>query len=74
VTEDRPPRVNRCRKCEGLLVHERVVGDITEAGSFAWWRCVNCGACVDATIVRNKYRQPPVPPRVPITPTFLSTR
>ena len=41
-----------CRRCDGLMVRERY--DDLELGSAGYevsaWRCLNCGAIVDASI------------------------
>jgi len=42
-----------CRKCHGLMVEEWLTDELDEAYV---WRCVNCGACVDHTIERNRSR------------------
>ncbi|TKB90848.1 MAG: hypothetical protein E8D41_11675 [Nitrospira sp.] len=46
-----------CRRCNGLMVRERY--DDLELGSAGYevlaWRCLNCGAIVDASIATHHH-------------------
>ncbi len=46
-----------CRRCNGLMVRERY--DDLELGSAGYevfaWRCLNCGAIVDASIAAHHH-------------------
>lgn len=42
-------RVDRCHRCGGLMVQERVF----ESGSFDW-RCVSCGERIDPVILAHR--------------------
>jgi RNase P subunit RPR2 len=46
-----------CRRCHGLMVRERY--DDLELGSAGYeisgWRCLNCGAIVDASIATHHH-------------------
>lgn len=42
-------RVDRCHRCNGLMVRERVF----EIGSFDW-RCVSCGERIDPVILAHR--------------------
>ena len=46
-----------CRRCNGLMVQERY--DDLGCGSAGYetsgWRCLNCGAIVDASIATNHH-------------------
>jgi DNA-directed RNA polymerase subunit M/transcription elongation factor TFIIS len=41
-----------CRRCNGLMVLERVTDQILTT---ELWRCVNCGALVDHVIQQNQH-------------------
>jgi hypothetical protein len=45
-----------CPKCNGLMVTERFSDYFL---SCVAWKCLNCGAVVDPTIMENQRRQPP---------------
>lgn len=46
---------NRCPRCCGLIVNERIsAGDCCDAYGLAWWRCVNCGFRLDFRIAKNR--------------------
>lgn len=44
----------RCPKCEGLMFVERFFDYFL---TFHAWKCINCGAVMDQTILSNKSRQ-----------------
>jgi len=44
-----------CPKCEGLMIEEEYLAD--GFGSINEWRCVNCGAILDAVIAQNQLRR-----------------
>lgn len=48
-----------CHRCEGLLVREWIhrTREHDPSCSCWWFRCVNCGTRVDATILRNQAEQ-----------------
>ncbi|HXZ26021.1 MAG TPA: hypothetical protein VEI24_07370 [Nitrospiria bacterium] len=43
-----------CPKCRGLMYSERV-SDFSL--TFYAWKCVNCGAMIDQTILANQYKR-----------------
>jgi len=43
-----------CPKCHGLMYSERV-SDFSL--TFYAWKCVNCGALIDQTILANQYKR-----------------
>jgi rubrerythrin len=47
----------RCARCDGLMVREQFE-DLRALGSsdheYAGWRCINCGAIVDAVIAARR--------------------
>ena len=43
-----------CKKCGGMMFSERV-SDFSL--TFYAWKCVNCGAMVDQTILANQYKR-----------------
>lgn len=43
-----------CPKCHGLMLSERVL-DYSLA--FYAWKCVNCGALLDQTILSNQFKR-----------------
>jgi len=45
-----------CPKCHGLMLNERVA-DFSL--TFYAWKCVNCGALLDQTIVANQVKRKP---------------
>ena len=47
-----------CPKCHGLMYGERV-SDFSL--TFYAWKCVNCGAVIDQTILMNQYRRKGAP-------------
>lgn len=47
----------RCSKCGGLMVSERFSDFFL---NFYAWKCLNCGAVMDKTIMENKKRNPQV--------------
>jgi tRNA(Ile2) C34 agmatinyltransferase TiaS len=47
-------RVDRCHRCGGLMVSEKVF----EIGSFDW-RCVSCGERIDPVILAHRQTQDP---------------
>ncbi len=53
-----------CRRCNGLMVQERY--DDLELGSAGYeisgWRCLNCGAIVDAAIATHRHTTPKTEP------------
>lgn len=48
-----------CDRCQGLLLREWIhrTREYDPQCSCWWWRCVLCGARVDATILRNRAEQ-----------------
>ncbi len=44
---------DRCHRCGGLMVRERITGE-HEALHFEAWRCLVCGEVVDALIAANR--------------------
>jgi transcription initiation factor TFIIIB Brf1 subunit/transcription initiation factor TFIIB len=40
-----------CRKCQGLMVAERVTDGLTHLNE---WRCLNCGCILDPVILQHK--------------------
>jgi len=44
----------RCPKCEGLMFVERFSDYFL---TFHAWKCINCGAVMDQTILSNKSKQ-----------------
>jgi RNase P subunit RPR2 len=53
-----------CQRCDGLMVQERY--DDLELGSAGYeisgWRCLNCGAIVDASIAAHRHTAPKTEP------------
>lgn len=49
----------RCEKCKGLMVRERFADYFLVVYA---WKCINCGAILDATIAQNKKKHLPVGP------------
>jgi hypothetical protein len=47
-----------CPKCRGLMYSERV-SDFSL--TFYAWKCVNCGALIDQTILANQYKRKRTP-------------
>lgn len=47
-----------CPKCHGLMYSERV-SDFSL--TFYAWKCVNCGALIDQTILANQYKRKRTP-------------
>jgi len=47
-----------CPKCHGLMYSERV-SDFSL--TFYAWKCVNCGALIDQTILANQYKRKRAP-------------
>lgn len=47
-------RVDRCHRCGGILIQERVF----ELGSFDW-HCVSCGERIDPVILAHRQAQGP---------------
>lgn len=43
-----------CPKCHGLMLSERV-SDFSL--TFYAWKCVNCGAVIDQTILSNQHKR-----------------
>jgi len=43
-----------CPKCEGLMIEESLLDG---SGCINQWRCVNCGAILDAVIAQNQLRR-----------------
>jgi hypothetical protein len=43
-----------CPKCEGLMIEEYLADG---SGGINEWRCVNCGAILDAVIAQNQLRR-----------------
>ena len=43
-----------CPKCEGLMIEESLPDG---SGCINQWRCVNCGAILDAVIAQNQLRR-----------------
>src|SRR5207245_4205274 len=43
-----------CAKCQGLMIEESFADG---AGSIHEWRCINCGAILDAVIAQNQLRR-----------------
>lgn len=48
-----------CHRCAGLLLREWIyqTREHNPSCSCWWWKCANCGARVDATILRNQAEQ-----------------
>jgi hypothetical protein len=44
----------KCPKCEGLMFVERFSDYFL---TFHAWKCINCGAVMDQTILSNKHSQ-----------------
>src|SRR5439155_13796108 len=44
----------QCTKCQGLMIEESFADG---AGSIHEWRCINCGAILDAVIAQNQLRR-----------------
>ncbi len=58
-TTTREYRSNRCHRCGGLMIQEKVF----EIGSFDW-HCVSCGERIDPVIlVHRQVHRPKDPPR-----------
>lgn len=53
-TTTREYRSNRCHRCGGLMIQEKVF----EIGSFDW-RCVSCGERIDPVILAHRQTQGP---------------
>ena len=47
----------KCPKCEGLMFVERFADYFL---TFHAWKCINCGAILDQTILSNRSKQPVV--------------
>ncbi len=54
-----------CKKCGGMMFSERV-SDFSL--TFYAWKCVNCGAMVDQTILANQYKRKRSPFKQRMTP------
>jgi hypothetical protein len=56
-----PPEARRktvhCEKCKGLMVRELLSDYFFIIYA---WKCINCGAIVDSTIVNNQKKRPAV--------------
>jgi hypothetical protein len=48
-----------CRRCQGLMVRERLMDLRSDSGCFVCpaWRCVVCGDIVDPVILVNRHRR-----------------
>ncbi|MEW6325739.1 MAG: hypothetical protein AB1515_10185 [Nitrospirota bacterium] len=47
-----------CPKCHGWMLNERV---LDFALTFYAWKCVNCGAMLDQTILSNQHKRKRLP-------------
>lgn len=49
----------KCERCSGLLMREWIsrTRERDPSSRGWWWRCVNCGARVDGTVLRNRAEQ-----------------
>jgi hypothetical protein len=52
-----------CRRCKGLMTLERFSDFFLV---FYAWKCINCGAIVDQTIIENQKHRPAQPEAQPI--------
>ncbi len=59
-TTDREDRTMQCGKCKGLMVREQFSDYFLIVYA---WKCINCGAIVDATITHNQKKRPAEAPR-----------
>ena len=48
----------QCLRCEGWIVQDRFFDLLDDTGRLycEGWRCVNCGAIIDAVILRHQRR------------------
>lgn len=48
------PAMDRCLRCDGLMVPTGLVGVPDSTRSLPAWRCVNCGDVVDFAILQHR--------------------
>ncbi|MCA9470511.1 MAG: hypothetical protein MRJ96_06170 [Nitrospirales bacterium] len=44
----------KCKRCEGLMVFDRIYGPDEAIFDLPIWRCLNCGATVDPLILQKR--------------------